>query len=229
MSRGIQFRNRRDAGRQLAELLRPLADRPGVLVLGLPRGGVPVAYEVARLLHAPLDVLAVRKLGVPGHEEYAMGAIATGGVQLLDRRTIHDLRIPAEEVKRVVETEQRELERREREYRGARPALDVLNHTVILVDDGLATGSTMAAAVAAVRQQGPAAVVVAAPVGSAATCSALQRVADVSVCARTPEPFYGVGQWYRDFEPTTDEEVRTLLHTPTTGREARARETSMTG
>jgi predicted phosphoribosyltransferase len=205
------FRDRTEAGRQLAAKLTAYADRPDVLVLALPRGGVPVAFEVARALHAPLDVFLVRKLGVPGHEELAMGAIASGGVRVLNEDAVRGLGIPDDVLDAVSEGELRELERRERAYRGGRPAPPVRGRTVILVDDGLATGSTMRAAVAALRRQGPARVVVAVPVGSPETCAEFQAEADEAVCARTPEPFYAVGLWYEDFSQTSDEEVRDLL------------------
>lgn len=205
------FRDRREAGRHLAQALGEVATRPQPLVLGLPRGGVPVAYEVARALDAPLDVFVVRKLGVPGHEELAMGAIASGGIQVLHQQTIRDLGVTAAEVARAVKSEERELERRERAYRDGRPAPVLRGRTVILVDDGLATGASMSAAVEAVRQQQPLSVVVAVPVAANTTCEAMRRIADVCVCAETPEPFYGVGQWYADFSQTTDDEVRALL------------------
>jgi predicted phosphoribosyltransferase len=207
----MRFRDRADAGRHLAARLRAYAGRPDVLVLALPRGGVPVAYEVARALHAPLDVFLVRKLGLPGHEELAMGAIATGGVRVLNEQVVQGLGVPDEVIDEVTGAELRELQRREREYRDDRPAPDVRGRTVILVDDGLATGSTMRAAAAALRRLGPARVVVAVPVGAAATCAELQEVADAVVCAATPEPFYAVGMWYEDFSQTTDDEVRELL------------------
>jgi putative phosphoribosyl transferase len=205
------FRNRTDAGRQLAAELRAYANRPDVVVLGLPRGGVPVAFEVARALHAPLDVFLVRKLGVPGHEELAMGAIASGGVRVLNEEVVRTLHIPEETIDAVAAEEQRELERRERTYRGDRPPADVRGRTVILVDDGLATGSTMRAAVAALRRQEPARIVVAVPVGAVETCEELGTEADGAVCVRTPDPFYAVGIWYGNFSQTTDEEVRDLL------------------
>jgi predicted phosphoribosyltransferase len=182
-----------------------------VVVLALPRGGVPVAFEVARALHAPLDVFLVRKLGVPGHEELAMGALATGGVRVLNDDVVHALDIPEEAIAAVAAEEGQELARRERLYRGNRSAPAVRGRTVILVDDGLATGSSMRAAVAALRRQGPARLVVAVPVGAPETCAEFQDVADEVVCARTPEPFYAVGLWYDDFTQTTDEEVRDLL------------------
>ncbi|HEX6057660.1 MAG TPA: phosphoribosyltransferase family protein [Gemmatimonadaceae bacterium] len=205
------LRDRREGGRLLAAKLRRFAGRPDVVVLGLPRGGIPVAHEVARALGTPLDAFVVRKLGVPGYEELAMGAIAAGGVRALDRATIEQLGIRREAVEAVLAREERELERRERLYRGARPAPAVRGRTVILVDDGLATGASMRAAIAALRAQEPAAIVVAAPVGAASTCEEMRRIADGCVCVVTPEPFYGVGAWYADFSQTTDAEVRELL------------------
>jgi putative phosphoribosyl transferase len=207
----MKFRDRTEAGRVLAEKLRHHAGRSDVLVLALPRGGVPVAFEVARALDAPLDVFVVRKLGVPGHEEYAMGALAAGGVRVLDGSVIEQLRIPHSAVDRVVEREQLELARRERLYRGERPPPAVEGRTVILVDDGLATGSTMRAAAAALRSRKPARLVVAVPVAAPAACEDFRAEVDETVCALTPEPFYAVGQWYRDFSQTTDDEVRALL------------------
>lgn len=205
------YRDRREAGRFLARLLTEYAGRPDVVVLALPRGGVPVAYEVARALGAPLDLFLVRKLGLPGHEELAMGAIASGGVRVLNEDVVRALGISEDVVATVVAEELQELKRRERAYRGNRPAPDVRGKTVILIDDGLATGSTMRAAVAALRQQGPARIVVAVPVGAPETCAELQEEADEAICAQTPDPFYAVGLWYRDFSQTTDEEVRELL------------------
>jgi len=205
------FRNRSDAGRQLANQLTAYANRPDVLVLALPRGGVPVAYEVARALNAPLDVFLVRKLGLPGHEELAMGAIATGGVRVLNEDVVRALDIRDDLIASVAAQQQRELQRRERAYRGDRPAPNVRGRTVILVDDGLATGSSMRAAVAALRRQEPARIIIAVPVGSPATCEEFQTEVDETVCARTPEPFYAVGAWYDDFSQTTDEEVHDLL------------------
>jgi predicted phosphoribosyltransferase len=205
------FQDRTDAGRRLAAKLLAYADRPEVLVLALPRGGVPVAYEVAQALGAPLDIFLVRKLGLPGQEELAIGAIATGGVRVVNEDVVRVLHIPDDLIDAVAEKEQRELERRERLYRGDRPAPNVHGRTVILVDDGLATGSTMRAAVAALRQQHPAWIVVAVPVGAPETCALFQEVADEAICGRTPEPFRAVGLWYRDFSQTTDEEVRELL------------------
>jgi putative phosphoribosyl transferase len=205
------YRNRRDAGRRLAEKLQAYADQPNVIVLALPRGGVPVGFEVARALHEPLDVFLVRKLGVPGHEELAMGAIATGGVRVMNEDVMRMLPISRRIVDEVAAAEQQELERRERLYRDGRTAPDVRGRTVILIDDGLATGATMRAAIAALRQLGPARIVVAVPVGASETCAEFQDEADEAICAMAPEPFYAVGYWYADFDPTSDEEVRSLL------------------
>jgi erythromycin esterase-like protein/predicted phosphoribosyltransferase len=206
-----RFRDRTEAGRVVAERLRHHAGRGDVVVLGLPRGGVPVAYEVANELDAPLDVYVVRKLGLPGHEELAVGAIATGGVRVLNKELIERLRLPAEWVEAIDAKERRELERRERAYRGERPPPDLAGRTVILVDDGLATGSTMLAAVEAVRQDDPAGVVVAVPIAAPEVCEALRAVADEVVCVATPRPMHAVGLWYEDFSQTSDEEVRELL------------------
>jgi len=205
------FRDRTEAGQTLAEILAPYANRDDVLVLALPRGGVPVAFEVATSLNAPLDVFLVRKLGVPGHEELAMGAIATGDIRVLNQGVVTELRIPESVIEKVAEREKRELKRRERYYRGDRPAPDVKAKKVILVDDGLATGSTMYAAVTALREQQPSRIIVAVPAAAPATCDAFRAVVDEIVCAVTPEPFYAVGAWYDDFSQTTDEEVRDLL------------------
>jgi putative phosphoribosyl transferase len=205
------FRDRADAGRKLAESLGEYARRPDVLVLALPRGGVPVAYEVARALKAPMDIFLVRKLGVPGHEELAMGAIASGGVRVLNERVLALAGIDERTVATVAANEQRELDRREAAYRGGRAAPDVRGRTVILVDDGLATGSTMRAAAQALRAQEPGRLIVAVPVAAAETCDALQEEVDAIVCAATPAPFYGVGMWYKDFSQTTDAEVQALL------------------
>jgi putative phosphoribosyl transferase len=207
----MYFRDRLDAGRQLAESLAHYADSPDVLVLALPRGGVPVGYEVARALHAPLDALLVRKLGVPGHEELAMGAVASTGVRVLNYDTIDHLNIPPNVIEHVTELERRELARRERSYRDDRPAPDVGGRTVILVDDGLATGSTMRAAAAALRLQHPRRIVVAVPTAAPQTCDELRSEVDEVVCAITPDPFYAVGLWYQDFSETLDLEVRELL------------------
>jgi predicted phosphoribosyltransferase len=207
----LPFRHRAEAGRRLAEKLDRYAGRPDVLVLALPRGGVPVAYEVAMALNAPLDVYLVRKLGVPGHEELAMGAIATGGVRVLVPEVMQEAGVSEAAVERVAAHEQRELERRERVFRGDRPPIDVCGRTVILVDDGLATGATMRAAIAALRMQGPTRVVVAVPTAAPTTCEAMRAEVDEVVCALTPEPFYAVGLWYDDFAQTTDDEVRALL------------------
>ncbi|HWN19479.1 MAG TPA: phosphoribosyltransferase [Gemmatimonadales bacterium] len=205
------FRDRADAGRRLAARLKQYAGKPDVLVLALPRGGVPVAYEVAKALPAPMDVFIVRKLGVPGQEELAMGAVATGGVRVLNHQVVNALGIPDYVIEAAVKWETDELKRREQLYRGDRPPPNVRGKTVILADDGLATGSTMLAAVRALREQGPARIVVAVPVASPDTCEMLKAYVDEVVCAATPEPFYAVGFWYQDFEQTTDEEVRELL------------------
>lgn len=208
---GPRFEDRFEAGRVLAESLRSYAHRPDVLVLALPRGGVPVGFEVARVLGVPLDVFLVRKLGTPGQEELAMGAIASGGVRILNREVIDELGISAEVLDAVTAAEQRELMRREQDYRQGRPAPELEGRTVLLVDDGLATGSTMRAAVAAVREHDPARVVVAVPVAPVDTCERFRREADEVVCVRTPEPFYAVGLWYENFGQTSDAEVRALL------------------
>jgi putative phosphoribosyl transferase len=209
--KGRAFRNRSEAGRVLAELLAGYAGRSDVIVLGLPRGGVPVAAEVAAGLGTPLDVFVVRKLGVPGHDELAMGAIASGGVRILNDTVITGLDISDAVIAEVAAREAEELQRRERAYREDRPAPDLDGKVVIVVDDGLATGSTMRAAVAALRAQRPARIVVAVPVGSATTCHDLLSEADEVVCARTPTFFQAVGQWYDDFSPTTDAEISRLL------------------
>ena len=208
---GSRFRDRREAGRLLAAKLTAYAKRPDVIVLALPRGGVPVAYEVAQALEAPLDVFLVRKLGMPGHEEYALGAIATGGVRVINQDLVQALRLPPATIEAIAAREQQELERRERVYRGDHPPPDVRGRTVILVDDGLATGATMHAAVKALRQQGAGRVVVAVPIAPPDTCDQLREAVDDIVCAVTPEPFHAVGLWYEDFSQTTDDEVRDLL------------------
>jgi len=206
-----RFRDRTDAGRLLAERLRKYAGRDDVVVLALPRGGVPVAYEVAKTLGAPLGIFLVRKLGVPGHEELAMGAVASGGVLVLDEALIQTLGIERPVIEEVVERELVELERREAAYRGERAPPALAGKTVVLVDDGLATGSTMRAAVRAVRAREPARIVVAVPVAAAETCRELEQEADEVVCAATPRSFRAVGLWYDDFRPTSDDEVRGLL------------------
>jgi putative phosphoribosyl transferase len=205
------FRDRREAGRQLAEQLSRYAGHEDVVVLGLPRGGVPVAYEVATALGAPLDVFLVRKLGVPGREELAMGAIASGGEQVRNPGVVTMLGISEEEIERVADNERKELERRERTYRGDRQPPEVRDQTVILVDDGLATGASMRAAVAALRERGPGRIVVAVPTAAPEICAEFEDEVDEVICAMTPRPFYGVGAWYQDFSQTTDEEVRQLL------------------
>jgi predicted phosphoribosyltransferase len=208
------YRDRRDAGRQLAQHLRGYVDRDDVVVLALPRGGVPVAFEVASALHAPLDIFLVRKLGVPGHEEYAMGAIATGGVRVLNDEVIAELGIDNMELEAVTAREQRELARRETDYRQGRSAQSVAGRTAILIDDGLATGASMRAAIVALRQLYPARVVVAVPVGAMESCLAIRAEADEVVCAATPRAFGGVGRWYDDFSQTDDAQVRALLNNP---------------
>ena len=210
------FKNRAEAGRQLAARLTEYAGRSDVVVLGLPRGGVPVAFEVATRLAAPLDLLLVRKLGVPGHAELAMGAIAAGGVKVLHRTLIKDLDIPNSLVEQTAVRERLELERRDRLLRGVEPFPVVRDHTVIIVDDGLATGATMEAAILAVREMKPACIVAAAPVGAQDTCDRIAEFADRVVCLEIPEPFSAVGLWYDDFAQTSDDEVQRLL------REARA-------
>lgn len=214
------FADRYQAGRVLAKMLEGYAGNPDVVVLGLPRGGVPVAFEIARALGAPLDVFMVRKLGTPGHEELAMGAIASGGAVVLNAEAIHGLRIRREEIEEEIDREREELSRRERLYRRSRDPLDVVGKIVIVVDDGLATGSTMRAAVAALRTHKPAAVVVAAPTAAPESRAAMKAIADDCVCAITPEPFRAVGLWYEDFEPTSDDEVRALLERATPGDES---------
>ncbi len=209
--RPVPFRDRAEAGRYLATKLEHYRGRTDVLVLALPRGGVPVGFEVAVALHAPLDVFVVRKLGLPGHEELAIGAIASGGAKVFDHYLIRELGITEDELSRVTAREELELVRREMEYRGGRPPASVKGHTAILVDDGLATGYTMRAAVAALKQEGAAQTVVAVPVAPPETCDSFRAEVDEIVCAVTPEPFLAVGLWYKDFRQTTDEEVRQLL------------------
>jgi putative phosphoribosyl transferase len=205
------FDNRTQAGRALARQLSSYANRPEVLVLALPRGGVPVGYEVAHALNAPLDVLIVRKLGLPSHPEFAIGAIASGGVRVLNQNVLRLLHLDEATVEQITRSEQRELERREQLYRGERPAPEVRGRTVILVDDGLATGQTMLAAIKALKTRRPQRLVVAVPTAAADTCEDLRAEADEVICATTPEPFRAVGLWYEDFSQTSDEEVRELL------------------
>jgi putative phosphoribosyl transferase len=208
---GPRFADRYHAGRRLAAALTSYAGRPNLLVLALPRGGVPVGYEVARALNAPLDIMLVRKLGVPGHEELAMGAIASNGIRILSEDIVEALGIPDRMIATVAANEEHELVRREKAYRDNRPPPDVRGKTVILVDDGLATGSTMRAAAAAINAQEPERLVIAVPVAPQETCDRLLRDADDVVCATVPEPFFAVGSWYDDFTQTTDTEVRELL------------------
>lgn len=206
-----RFKNRIEAGRLLADKLSAYANRDDVLILGLPRGGVPVAYELAVALKAPLDVFVVRKLGVPGQEELAMGAIASGGVRVLNEDVVRFLGVTNDVIDVVAAREQLEMGRRERAYRGDRPGPDVKGRCVILVDDGLATGSTMRAAVQALRQQQPARIIVAVPVAPPSACDEFIDEVDEMVCVLMPEPFDGVGRWYDDFSQTTDDEVRGLI------------------
>lgn len=206
------FENREEAGKALAKKLQAFTDQPDAVVLGLPRGGVPVAYEVAIYLGLPLDVFVVRKLGVPWQPELAFGAIASGNIRVLNEEIVRSCRLTEQEIESVARAEQIELVRREHAYRDSRPPLELTGKTVILVDDGLATGATMRAALQSVRSRHPAQIVVGVPVGSVQTCRDLDQLSDVMcVCATTPEPFYGVGMWYRDFSQTTDAEVRDLL------------------
>jgi putative phosphoribosyl transferase len=210
----MRFRNRRAAGRLLAQRLARYAGRDDVLVLALPRGGVPVAYEVARALHAQLDVFVVRKLGVPGHAELAFGAVASGGVRVLNPDVVAAAGLDQETIERITQRELAEVERRERAYRGDRQPPNLRGKIVILIDDGLATGASMGAAAVAARQLGPKKIVVAVPVAADRTCDEFRDDVDEIVCAFTPEPFYAVGLWYENFEQTTDEEVRALLQEP---------------
>jgi len=207
----VLFKDRTAAGQLLAEQLQADANGPDVVVLGLPRGGVPVAFEVAEALNVPLDVFLVRKLGVPGQEELAMGAIASGGIRVLNQAVVQALKIPAEVIDQVAAQEEQELMRREQLYRQGRPALVLRDRRVIVVDDGLATGATMRAAVLALKQQQPARIVVAVPVAAPETCQELAAKVDDIVCAQTPQPFHSVGLWYDNFSQTTDEEVQQLL------------------
>ena len=216
-----RFQNRVEAGKLLAKQLKKYANRSDVVVLALPRGGVPVGFEVAKALHAPLDVLIVRKLGVPEQEELAMGAIASGGVRVMNEDVFPFLSLSAEEVEKIILQEQKELERREKLYRGDRPAPEIGGKTVILVDDGIAPGSSMRSAVEALKRQTPAKMVIAVPVAARSTCEEFDRpaIGEVCVCSQTPEPFMAVGLWYEDFAQTSDIEVRDLLaarkHEPT--------------
>jgi putative phosphoribosyl transferase len=209
------FRDRREAGRALAEELASYRHKDGVLVFGLARGGVPVAWEVAAALRAPLDVFLVRKLGVPRWSELAMGALASGGGVVMNDNVVSSLHITDEQVREVIASETAELSRREQAYRGGRPIADPRGKTVIVVDDGIATGASMLAAVRAVRATGPQSIVIAVPVGPPSTCRELAREADDVVCASMPPGFEAVGQVYDDFHQVSDDEVRELLNTPT--------------
>lgn len=211
------FTNRSDAGKHLAKELMHYAGRPDVVVLALPRGGVPVAYEVAKALHAPLDVFLVRKLGLPGQEELAMGAIASGGVRALNEELIRSLDIPEEILERVTQREERELQRREQLYRGSRPRPELKGKTTILIDDGLATGASMHAAVKGVRAFEPGRIVVAVPVADRGTCAGFKDEVDEIICIANPRPFWGVGAWYVDFSQVSDKEVQQLLETAAAG------------
>lgn len=205
------FRDRAEAGQRLAEKLIQFAGHPDVIVLALPRGGVPVAFEIAKALKAPMDVFVVRKLGLPGHEELAMGAIASGGVAVINDSVVRPSHVPLQVIRAVAAAELKELKRRERAYRGDRPLPDLRKRTVIVADDGMATGATMGVAVAALRHLQPARIIVASPTASRFACAELSRKADECVCIMTPEPYYAVGVWYDDFSQTTDQEVRELL------------------
>lgn len=205
------YKNRSAAGKQLADALAEYAGQDNVIILALPRGGVPVAYEVAGTLNVPLDVLLVRKLGVPGHEEFAMGAIAQGNIQVIDQGIVQQLSISEKAIQQVIDKETRELHRRNQLYRNDQPLPQIEGNSVIVVDDGLATGATMKAAIAALVQTRASEIIVAVPVASPATCRELKKIADKVICLHTPEPFYSVGQWYQDFSQTTDQEVENLL------------------
>lgn len=207
----MRFENREEAGRKLADKLLEYENRNDVIILALPRGGVPVAYEVAKKLEVPMDVFLVRKLGVPGQEELAMGAIASGGIEVLNRDIVQSLGISRSTIDKVAEKEHSELERREKYYRGDRPKPEIKGKHVILIDDGLATGASMKSAVRAVRSWNPVEVIVAVPTSAPDTCELFEHEADKIICLSTPEPFYGVGAWYEDFSQTTDEEVSDLL------------------
>jgi putative phosphoribosyl transferase len=218
---GPLFQDRAHAGKSLAAKLTHHARDASVIVLALPRGGVPVGFEIARELDAPLDVFVVRKLGVPGYEELAMGAIASGGVRVLNDEVLQRLNLPASVVDAVTREEQAEVARCEKAFRGSREPLAIAGRTIILVDDGLATGATMRAAVRALRQQNPAGIIVAVPIGSRDTCDHFRHEVDELVCGDTPEPFFAVGTWYANFLPTTDNEVRSLLDHAAHERRAR--------
>jgi len=218
---GPRFEDRFDAGRHLATLLEHHADDPYVVVLALPRGGVPVGYKIAKALNVPLDVFVVRKLGVPGYEELAMGAIASGGVLVLNDEVVSRLNIPRHVLEAAERDQLRELERREQAYRGGREPAPIEGRKVILVDDGLATGASMRAAVRALRQKHPASITVAVPIGSRETCDQFRSDVDEVVCGECPEPFFAVGSWYSNFLQTTDEEVRELLDRAAHERRAR--------
>jgi putative phosphoribosyl transferase len=205
------FKDRYEAGRQLAELLMAFANRTDTIVLALPRGGVPVGYEVSVALNAPLDVFMVRKLGAPGREELAMGAIASGGEVVLNEAIVRACHISPDQIQRTIASERMELSRRERYYRDGQLAPSLVDRIVLLVDDGLATGSTMRAAATAIRKQRPSQIVVAVPVSDPDVCEELNDIVDKTICKNTPEPFYAVGLWYEDFAPTSDDEVRKLL------------------
>jgi predicted phosphoribosyltransferase len=206
-----RFEDRFDAGRFLARQLQHHAGNPNVVVLALPRGGVPVAFEIARAIDAPLDVFVVRKLGAPGYEELAMGAIATGGVRVFNEEVIQHLGVSQSWIDATIREQEEELERREQAYRGDRPAAELRDRAVILVDDGLATGASMRAAVRALRLRNPSGITVAVPIGSRDTCDQFRSEVEEVVCGRSPEPFHAVGAWYHDFTQTTDDEVRQLL------------------
>ncbi len=206
-----QFHDRKEAGNLLAAKLTAYANQQDVIVLALPRGGVPVGFEIAQALHVPLDVIVVRKLGVPGQEELAMGAIATGGIRILNKDVVQFLNIPDEVIDNVTAHELQELERREHRYRGERPAYDISGRTIILVDDGIATGATMHAAVAAIKQRQPTCIIIAVPTAAPSTCDEFAMEVDELVCVIRPEPFIAVGYWYRQFSQTSDEEVHHLL------------------
>ncbi len=205
------FKDRTDAGQKLAEKLTTYANREDVIVLGLARGGVPVAYQVAKKLAVPLDVFLVRKLGVPGREELALGAIASGGVRILNHDIVDTLQISEQEIENIAGQEQQELERREHSYRGNRPPLEARDRQVILVDDGLATGASMRAAVAALKSQNPKRIVIGVPTAAPPTCRSFEDEVDEVICAITPQPFMGVGAWYENFSQTTDDDVRDIL------------------